>query len=555
MKINKWLIILLFIILIYPFLIKYNYVAHNQYEQIPLINRFLNPHYLSNDWSININSKFSPRYFYLLYMSLLAKYISLPAAYYLNYLLVISCVALATFLLTKKLFKSDFISLMTTLFILFGRSYSLGGNDLVGRDLDPPRMAFSLVILGFSLLVYRRWMLGAVFFAAASYIHPLIGFEVPFVFYLSMTLASWPARRFVSIGKSFILYLLLASYPLYTYLQTLLNNKTTNLQSDVLFTILMKIRAPAHYLPSSWDLSIYLNFLLFLALAFSFYMLFRQKFLSFDKKTIINSVSIILLLAFTGYIFTEIIPIYFLAALQLFRLTVIVYWLMAIFLYGSVFYYTFTMQFSNKFKFAFLLLIFIIVYPEVITAPGPTHFLYLILAVIISLFLTKIKINTSKLRYLLIIAVIVNFSLLYRHYSFRLKELYPFSSAETSLEDWVRSNTPQEAIFLTPPDFYSFRLNAERATIIDWLVMPFEPKGMMEWAERISDVSGIQITGFYGITGSKALEGYKTLDENRLNYLRQKYRFDYVVTPKNRTLPLPYLYSNDRYILYTTIKE
>lgn len=485
-------------------------------------------------------------------MGLLAQRLSLPTVYYLNYLLVITCVVSATFLLTKKLFRSDFTALMTSLFILFGQSYTLGGNDLVGRDLDPPRMAFSLVILGFSFLLYERWIIGAVFFAASSYIHPLIGFEVPFVFYISLVAATLPTHRVMAVGKSSILYLLLSGYSLFTYLQTLLNNKNTNLPSDVLFTILMKIRAPAHYLPSSWDLSIYIKFLLFLTLAAFFYRLFRHKFLSLDNKIIINSVSFILLLAFTGYIFTEIIPVYFLAALQFFRLTVIVYWLMAIFLYGGVLNYAFTKHFSDKFKLVFLLLIFFIVFPEVITTPGPTHFLYIMLSVILSILLTKLNFNSLKLRNLFIIAVIImNFSLLYRHYSFRLKELYPFANAQTSLEDWIRSNTPQEAIFLTPPDFYSFRLNANRAAIIDWLVMPFEPKGMIEWAERISNVSGIQNNSYSEITESKANEGYKTLDDNRVKYLQQKYRFDYVVTPKNRTLTLPYLYSNDSYILYT----
>lgn len=555
MKVGKLAVILLFIILIYPFLIKYNYVAHNQYEQIPLVLRYLHPDYLVNDWSINVNSQFSPRYFYSLYIGILANYIGLPAAYFFNYLLVIACVVLATFLLAKKLFRSDFVALMTSLFILFGKSYTLGGNDLVGKDLDPPRMAFSLVILGFSLLLYERWILGAVFFAAASYIHPLIGFEVPFVFYMSISIASLPVRRVLTIGKSFILYLFLSGYSFYTYLQTFLSNKNTNISSDLLFTVLMKVRAPAHYLPSSWDLSIYIKFLLFTTLALSFYKLLGQKFLSSDKKILINSMSLIIFLAFAGYIFTETIPIYFLAALQFFRLTVIIYWLMAIFLYGGVFFYALRAQSARNGGVVFLLLIFIIVHPEVLSAPGPTHFLYIILAVMISILLTKLKLNASKLGYLLIVAVMINFSLLFRHYSLRLKELYHFPSAETSLEDWIRSNTVQEAIFLIPPDFYSFRLNADRATIIDWLVIPFEPKGMIEWAERISDVSGIPNTSFSQITESKAVEGYKTLDENRLRYLQQKYRFNYVVTPKNRVLSLPQLYSNDRYILYTTTEQ
>ena len=60
------------IILTFPFLIKYVFVAHNQYEQLPIILRHLDPDYLANDWSTNLNSQFSPRIFFKLTKSLAA---------------------------------------------------------------------------------------------------------------------------------------------------------------------------------------------------------------------------------------------------------------------------------------------------------------------------------------------------------------------------------------------------------------------------------------------------------------------------------------------------
>jgi hypothetical protein len=185
MKKSTALILLFFIILSYPFLIKYNYVAHNQYEQLPLILRYQNPSYLINDWSLNLNAHFSPRIFFTAYMAILGEIISLPLVYFIHYIISIALITLATFLFSSLFLNSNLISLLTTLVILYGEKITLGGNDLVGRDFDPSRPAFSLAILGFVLLLKNKTSWGALLFALAAYFHPLIGIEAPLIFYLA----------------------------------------------------------------------------------------------------------------------------------------------------------------------------------------------------------------------------------------------------------------------------------------------------------------------------------------------------------------------------------
>jgi len=79
-----------------------------------------------------------------------------------------------------------------------------------------------------------------------------------------------------------------------------------------------------------------------------------------------------------------------------------------------------------------------------------------------------------------------------------LDKLRPKLSLQTDLNDdaieianFVAANTPENAVFLTPPDFGSFRLIANRAIVADWKSMPFQDIGMDGWWERMQDCYGV----------------------------------------------------------------
>ncbi|UQA60252.1 DUF6798 domain-containing protein [Polyangium aurulentum] len=94
---------------------------------------------------------------------------------------------------------------------------------------------------------------------------------------------------------------------------------------------------------------------------------------------------------------------------------------------------------------------------------------------------------------------------------------------ELDLYAWMQANTPADAVFLSPPDHENIRFHGRRAIVVDWKSNPIVPGEVLEWTRRLEDVIGRRLRGH------KDLEGYATLDEERVQRLREKYGFDYVI--------------------------
>ncbi len=549
MKRKTALILLFFIILSYPFLIKYNYVAYNQYEQLPLILRYLNPSFLINDWSLNLNAQFSPRIFFTVYMAFWGKMISLPVAYFINYLLGISFIAFATFLFSYLYHKSNLNSLLTTLLILYGDKITLGGNDLVGRDFDPSRPAFSLVILGFVLLLKNKLFWSSLLFSLAAYLHPLIGIEAPAIFYFSMIIVFINKRdKLKPILKSVFLYIFFSLPSFITYIISFLNQNKNETSKTELLKIIAKIASPFHYLPSSWPINFYLLFGVFTFLFIWFFKIVPNQFQTKTKATIKNIILIIAVLCILSFIFTEVYPVYSIVIAQFFRMTVILYWLFAVILYSACIATALNPKLNIFLRFLAGTLPLILSQFYKVIVPGSTHFLYIVLVIIISIIL--VSNSLKRFRNIVLILTLLSLSLLYRHYQFLFDPLYPFITPETKIAMWVKNNINNDSLFLVPPDFIRFRLIAEKPIIVDRLVIPFEEKGIIQWLERMNDISGNNINRYSIDNDSLFIEGYKKMDMERLKVLKTKYGFDYLIMGKNRQLPLPFVYNDSDYAIY-----
>ena len=330
------------IILTFPFLIKYVFVAHNQYEQLPIIFRHLDSDYLANDWSTNLNSQFSPRIFFTLYIGMWTRFFSLPIIYFIHYIITIACIASATYLFTRSLIRSPVAALLTTVAVLYGQKITLGGNDLVGRDFDPSRPAFSLVILSFVLILSKRFYTSAIIFAASAYLHPLIGFEAPFVFYASFLISSIITRKnrvLKQIIKSIFLYMLLVLPAIVIYVISFLRQQFVPISSMDLMAIVTTVVSPFHYKPTTWPFASYFKFTLLILLFLIFLRLLKKRLDKFISMTVGYVVFTVLLLCAVSFIFTELVPIYKIAVAQFFRLTVLVYWIASCVVYGYCFHY------------------------------------------------------------------------------------------------------------------------------------------------------------------------------------------------------------------------
>jgi hypothetical protein len=124
---------------------------------------------------------------------------------------------------------------------------------------------------------------------------------------------------------------------------------------------------------------------------------------------------------------------------------------------------------------------------------------------------------------------------------------------------WVRENTPQDAVFIAPPvDLVSFNWIAERATIANFKQIPPSASGVVEWIERLSDLSG-NVDPWANLSRTKDQRdliqdrlrtGYEHLTVRQVKALMQKYQAQYLVTLRSHRLNLPKLYQNSRYIVY-----
>jgi len=109
---------------------------------------------------------------------------------------------------------------------------------------------------------------------------------------------------------------------------------------------------------------------------------------------------------------------------------------------------------------------------------------------------------------------------------------------------WLREKSPKDAIYLTPPDLEGARFLGQRAIVVDWKAVPLIPTELLEWYERLCDVTGREVKG------SGDMAGYGSIDPERLARIVSKYHPDYMVLRRGgerRFENLPVIYQNSGY--------
>ncbi len=113
----------------------------------------------------------------------------------------------------------------------------------------------------------------------------------------------------------------------------------------------------------------------------------------------------------------------------------------------------------------------------------------------------------------------------------RLVQLFqrssPLGGANAGLQElcrWTAAHTKTDDLLLTPPDDENIRFHCQRAIVVDWKTAPMAPAEVLDWYHRLEDV-----TGRKPLRSAADLQGYRALDAERLQRLRVRYHFDYVV--------------------------
>lgn len=100
---------------------------------------------------------------------------------------------------------------------------------------------------------------------------------------------------------------------------------------------------------------------------------------------------------------------------------------------------------------------------------------------------------------------------------------------ERELCEFMRTKTPKDALFISPPNIETLRFHGERAIIADWKSNPIVPSELLEWYRRMGELTGRPRFGGWGDLG-----GYEGMDAARLATLVKEYQPDYVIVTRGR---------------------
>jgi hypothetical protein len=573
----------------------YNYSSGNAEEQLPFIFRALDPSFLKNDFFTNTFSLYGPRTFFSEFVAFFARFMPLATTLFLLTLAANSAIAFLSAQVSKFFFpRSRFSVFLAAAGVLTLKTFWLGYTNIIYRNfLEPEHLAMPMILLGFYLILKRKYIPAALSFGVAAFFHALLGLELGWILFgvvifdlIIQKLRREPQKtKFLPLGISLFVLAAFSFGLLYPY------TLQPSIPADEFVHLVAYVRHPHHYLPSyfeSWQYGQAAVYLLGFGFAFWF-ALKRSEPLQAQKRFLITLGSLIALLCLGGYLFVEVWPSRLWTSAQMFRLPYLLKWFSIVVLTGwagelienptkqesrwvgisaavglvtpvSLAFVPLALWARNfilprlklpqKLLHDIVILIVTLGLAAFYKPEFRTWACFLILFCAVCL-VTLLK--STKAGLLAGTALPLAFSALFLLFastltppSFLKYELPVFSLYKTTGEvadvaNFARANTPADSIFYTPPRMGEFRYLADRAIVVDFAAYPFQDLSMHEWYRRIADCYGISpLLGFDSLPQLN-LTVYHITDEE-LKALSDKYGFEYAVVYDSTMTNFPIIF-------------
>lgn len=560
----------------------YNYSAGNAEEQLPFIYRALDPGYLTNDFFTNTYALYGPRTFFSGFIAFFCRLAPLAAVLFLMTLVANIAIAFLSALISKYFFANSRFSLyLAAAGILTLKTFWLGYSNILFRNfLEPEHLAMPLLLLGFFLILKRRYIPAAFCFGLAAVFHALLGLETGWILF-GMVLVDWLIgklrREPVSTSMwSFLIAIVLLA--LFSVLLLLPYTKQPSIASEEFIHLVAYVRHPHHYLPStfeSWQYGQAAVYLLGFGFAFWF-ALKRSATLQKHKRFLFLTAALIVFLCIGGYLFVEVWPSRLWTAAQMFRLPYLIKWFSLVLLTGwvgemiehpadgetrllglaagvglvtpvSLAFVPLAawvrqvgfprLKLPQKLLHDGLILLITFILVAIYKPELRTWFcFFLLFAMVWILYWRRWKPAGVLLASAIPLGLSVVFVLFastvtppaFLKYEVPVFSLYKTTGEVAEVADFAKANTPADAVFYTPPRMGEFRYLAQRAIVVDFAAYPFQDLSMHEWYRRIADCYGISDKlGFASLP--ELNETVYRITDQELKALSQKYGFEYAV--------------------------
>ena len=488
---------------------RYKFGISDHNEQLPIIYRILNNSYLINDWFVNQTEGFSPRFFYSHFIAFFARFLDIELLFFIIFFIFTLLAIISIYGISWELFNNHLVSYLSIVVLLFGPHLALGGNWIFGSILVPSTMARGLALLAIYLFIRKKDLYCFILLGVAAFFQPLISLLTSLILLFSILLIyEKPVKQ--KIKKTVVDFAIYSLFGVWGFIPLLFTS--SDISNIEIFNILTNIRHPHHFCPFSFPITHYVLFFLMLLLLVFALMLHMQPIEKIKNQFVIVFILLTLFTGVIGTIFVEIFPIPLIGKLQLFKIN----------------------SYIAVFSIIFIVNLMIVCISHL-------AYKYNIGEMTITQILSK-----KFFKYTVIICLILG-SIVF------LMQVSIADQKEDTFYQWIQNNTETESIFLIPPNMENFRLESNRAIVVDWKAFPFSDVAIVEWYARVNDVTN-NADKKYSYSGfsshSQMLRGYDSLREDDITLLKSKYNFNYIVVKKQKELNFSLVYSDNLYSIY-----
>ncbi len=570
------------------------YAGGNHIELIPILTRALDPTYLKNDFFTNATDGNISRLFYTKLVTTAARTEqNLLAISFILTLLSNIAISVVTFLFAQDLFlDSNMAGIYAAALAMSVTSFALGWRATIFfNSLIPATLAIPLVLGATWATARGRLLLAILICGITSLIHPLLGLEIGAILLLASAFFYLLEQR--KIGrelwqKIIIPALVFTAFALISLVPQL---QQPSIDAERFNYILAAFRTPHHRLLSTFSTQEYISAIAFLSATIILY--FGQRSLRNKNFNLFLAITgiIVFLLTLGGYLFVEVLPSRIWVTAQTYRLLYFIRWIGLIFVGGILANNKLERSTRSMFMvgtlnsvtlggvtWAYVIKewlqkrqyrLSILLHPYLILLIAVAILIYLSTSVLSLLllgayiFLIQFVNHFPQKNYLIpllvLLATILIAAGLYRQLPDMghstavnsMAELHDNKHSELGPQGdevalLARQNTPEEAVFLTPPTFGHFRILARRAIVVDFKAFPFSDVAMLDWYERMTTIYG-QPTDL-GFDMIDELNGnYANINDRTILALQEKYPFSYAVLFSETPTDFQVLFQNEKF--------
>jgi hypothetical protein len=488
----------------------FNKYIGNELDVLPSARQFFDRSWLPNDWYLNLDIGYRQLFNYL--FGFLVNWLGFLDGAYIGRLIGYLLLAFALFIFFRAINLRFSLGLIAVLVFLGNQSLIAG--EWIAGGADTKTLAYAFALLSFAFFFKEKYLIGFTFAGAALSFHVLIGIYALFCTTVAilLTLGSRRQNLIALVRQSWPLFIT-GFLGILAIFQQLFPQGEIN--ASKAWKIYVEFRVPHHVLPSAWQGDLWvIEVILATFLYLSICLIMKKGALRFTAAYALGSVAL----------FTIGLLLFAIGQTSLLRY----YW----FRYPDV---------MVPFLSAILVALMLTQLTNLNLADYPRIQKYLYWA-------QSVISKALPVLFALVAILLTMQSLRFLQGKYQ-RGLNRRSSENQVANEWIKDNTPKDAVFLIDPLMNEFYTYANRARFVSFNHSPQSAADILEWFERITLSNGNQ-TPRIPVARGEIQDNFYHLDAQSIQQLGNSYGLDYYLGLAEQQLPFEQVYLDDNFILY-----